>query len=685
MKNVFKPVFIAAVLIVGLFLPLEAKAADKFHWIEESNLNNEITVDNYKISHLITVPVTESINLKQLINSDNVNDINITWSIKKDILNEEKVGEYNFVPDAISLDGDIAVCDKKGVGVVCAAYESAGEKVISYLAIQVIDASDYMQDIEIYNSIKNISEDDLSEDNIISRYQYFYELNSKIKNMSDYEEKSSIQHDGIQNIWGITNGDLITSEADKIKNFLTDNSAHLSSVVQISEYEGIVVKFDKLFSTTDLVAFAYNNSAEYTDVKEIPLNVNIKKENGEIVNRTATVKIGEQSTVVEFKKNSGTYILSMNNTVFDNGSISFRCKKIYTSRIKGVFAKKNTILYKNTVTGEKILTMKKGMRFRCVAKGKSGWLRIKWQGGFGYVKSSYVKSSWSRVVSKRDVKYSYKDMRRDIIAMSTRYADILSVSVLEKTADNNNVYCIRVGEESAKNRIIINASIHAREWLNSQVLMYTIEDFCKGYYTVSYKGQLYRKLLNDVCFYFVPMVNPDGVTISQYGPSGLKSAALRKLVRRVGKGSYRTWKANARCVDINKNFPNGFGRGTKKHFSKDGYCGKRALSEKESKALYKLVEKVKPKAVINYHSAGRVIYYSKRDKVTRLVKSLTGYSYIYDGNGSLSGSFGDYLIKKRISWCTPESGRVPAPLGHYQFNSILNQYKNIIPAVARLY
>ena len=56
-------------------------------------------------------------------------------------------------------------------------------------------------------------------------------------------------------------------------------------------------------------------------------------------------------------------------------------------------------------------------------------------------------------------------------------------------------------------------------------------------------------------------VNPDGVTISQYGPKKIRNATLRKNLYKIANGfSFKEWKANARGVDINRNYAEGFNR-----------------------------------------------------------------------------------------------------------------------------
>ena len=54
------------------------------------------------------------------------------------------------------------------------------------------------------------------------------------------------------------------------------------------------------------------------------------------------------------------------------------------------------------------------------------------------------------------------------------------------------------------------------------------------------------------------MVNPDGVTISQYGPKKIRNAKLRSNLYKIADGvDFKIWKANARGIDINRNYAEG--------------------------------------------------------------------------------------------------------------------------------
>ena len=78
----------------------------------------------------------------------------------------------------------------------------------------------------------------------------------------------------------------------------------------------------------------------------------------------------------------------------------------------------------------------------------------------------------------------------------------------------------------------------------------------------TYKGKSMQDLLKNSCIHFVPMLNPDGVTLSQYGLNGIGSEELRNRVLKIAEKEgakdlnsyFRSWKNNLRGVNLNKNF-----------------------------------------------------------------------------------------------------------------------------------
>lgn len=312
-------------------------------------------------------------------------------------------------------------------------------------------------------------------------------------------------------------------------------------------------------------------------------------------------------------------------------------------------------------------------------------------------KGTGISTKNMKIVSSKSAEYTYKQMGKDLNKLKKKYSEFLSYSSLGKTADKRNVYEVVIGNEKAKKKVLIQASMHAREYINSLLVMQQIESICANYYTGTYKGKYYSELFNDVCLHIVPMVNPDGVTISQYGADGIKDKKLKrnikKMCKKYGKGKksyYTRWKANARGVDLNRNYPLKWEDSIKTAPSAMNCKGSSAGSEKETKIMIKLVENLKPKTVISYHSTGSVIYwdFKQKGKLKKQCKSIFKVAQAltdYDGTGvrRLGPCFGDWVCaKKKIPTITIETGKKQCPIKIKEYKSIWDKNKYILPAIS---
>ncbi len=287
-----------------------------------------------------------------------------------------------------------------------------------------------------------------------------------------------------------------------------------------------------------------------------------------------------------------------------------------------------------------------------------------------------------RVVSLWKMIYSYENMRADIEELRKRYGGILDVVVLERTADQRNVFCIRIGNPMADHSFVVDAALHGREWLNTQVLMRILEDDCRILTGKTYKGRFYRKILDKVCLYILPMVNPDGVSISQYGVAIIRDNRLREAIMGMPKESYYRWKANARGVDLNRNFTIDFKQNLEKQPSAQEYGGEKPLSEQETKALVRLVENVHPKAVIHYHEAGSLIFYQKKSPIIKKISHITHYPTRKEDEPA-PGCFSSWLTGQGIVSCTVETCHGKAPAPHWQIFLVYIRNRKILMEVMK--
>ena len=102
------------------------------------------------------------------------------------------------------------------------------------------------------------------------------------------------------------------------------------------------------------------------------------------------------------------------------------------------------------------------------------------------------------IVDVEKQKYTYEEMCEDLQALSKAYPGKLTVNKLTVTKDGRNVYDIVLGNSSSSKNILIQASIHAREYMTAQLVMKQIEYYLANEKTESYDGVTYSELLNSV-------------------------------------------------------------------------------------------------------------------------------------------------------------------------------------------
>lgn len=227
------------------------------------------------------------------------------------------------------------------------------------------------------------------------------------------------------------------------------------------------------------------------------------------------------------------------------------------------------------------------------------------------------------IVDYHTENYSYEQMCRDLYFLQERYRDILTVQVFGQSLDNRDLIDAVVGSPDADKDIIVQYSMHAREHLITNVGMAQLEDLLKNYQTGSFGGEALSAILSKVRLHIIPMMNPDGVSISQSGFDAIRDESLKAGLQEVyrtdtelGKASpdineyTATWKANARSVDLNRNFA------TKGWTTEMGtqqpscsrYPGTSANSEPEVQALINLTEAINCVAQLAYHCHGRLVF-----------------------------------------------------------------------------
>lgn len=299
--------------------------------------------------------------------------------------------------------------------------------------------------------------------------------------------------------------------------------------------------------------------------------------------------------------------------------------------------------------------------------------------------------------------YTYEEMCEDLGWLSYAYPDRLSYKMAGQSADGRDIPVVLFGNPEAEQTVFVQAAIHGREHLTALLVMEQLEYYAKNYDTESYEGMTYRDIFSKVCLLVVPMSNPDGVTISQIGTESIRSEELRSLVEsfyeRDGAGVtrdyfYRRYKANAKGVDLNRNFAYGWEEfGGAKAPAADRYKGTAPGSEPETQILMELTQSRDTAVALSYHATGSVLYWdfgqtgSFREKCLSFVKTvngLTGYRIVYaasekqDEAGYCEWAAGICGIPE----VTIEIGTVAAPLPITEFAGVWKRNKEVPVAVA---
>lgn len=296
--------------------------------------------------------------------------------------------------------------------------------------------------------------------------------------------------------------------------------------------------------------------------------------------------------------------------------------------------------------------------------------------------------------------YTYDDMEQDINSLLVKYPQWIQADVLGKTFDGRSIYHLAIGQRSADKHILIFASIHGREHITTQLVMKQTASFLRQMSSENgtYRNIKYQELLKGKIVHIVPMVNPDGVTLSQLGLEGMMSGATRQKIYEIYELDdavelepyLKRWKSNAEGIDINRNFDACWEDYDDKlgHPSSDHYKGNTVACTAEAQALIELTNKYPFERTISYHAQGEVIYwYFLQDgflletskAFAEDISKVTGYPLDANYIELDPAGYKDWAIQKMgIPSLTIEVGKGTVPLDIEQLPSIYEKNKNVL-------
>ncbi|MFC4599840.1 M14 family zinc carboxypeptidase [Cohnella hongkongensis] len=303
----------------------------------------------------------------------------------------------------------------------------------------------------------------------------------------------------------------------------------------------------------------------------------------------------------------------------------------------------------------------------------------------------------SPIVNPKQI-YSYSVMTRDLKALAARYPGLIKLGSAGVSEYGRELWTADIGRGPAV--ILVLGSHHAREWVTTINSMMQLETIARqsGQGSSVYGGYRAGDLLDRVTFRFVPMVNPDGVTLQQSGLAAFPTEARASLVEmNGGSRNFKRWKANGKGIDLNRSYPADWD-----HIHNPGsgpsymnYKGKQPLQAKEAQAIYDLTLASEPEIAVAYHSSGEILYWNfktdpdnvKRDRAIAVAYSaMTGYRLFEPLANPSGGGFTDWFIQEfGRPGLTPELGRSAGPTNVplSEWDRIWNQQKDTLWMLAR--
>ena len=242
-----------------------------------------------------------------------------------------------------------------------------------------------------------------------------------------------------------------------------------------------------------------------------------------------------------------------------------------------------------------------------------------------------------------------------IDVFADRY-DFMERTFVGQSIRGRELYCVRLGRRDALPILYVGAH-HGMERLTSALLLRFINEYCESYRA---NGRMYgvpmQYLFAERCIYILPMLNPDGVELSLYGPSQ-EGPLYERLLKMNGGDDFSNWQANERGVDLNHNYNAGFAeyKAVEKELGIIGgatkYSGEYPESEPETAALCRLIRTTEPELIFTLHTQGEEIFYTSGGKyppvsrrLGRIISELTGYTLSEPDGTAAYGGLTDWFI-----------------------------------------
>ena len=274
-------------------------------------------------------------------------------------------------------------------------------------------------------------------------------------------------------------------------------------------------------------------------------------------------------------------------------------------------------------------------------------------------------------------RFDYSLMQKRLVQLVAENKEF-SLSTIAKSVLGRDISMITVG--SGKRAILFVGTHHGSEWMTSWLLLRFLFDLAERLRSDgAVAGVRQRNIYKGRRLCVVPMLNPDGASLSQSGLTEDCILADRLLRMNGGSPDFTHWQANARGVDLNHNYDAGFlaYKEMEPLLGIEGGCpgrysGLYPESEPESRAIAALVRLLPFSLILSLHSQGEEMFASRnvRDHA-RILCRLSDYKLSVPEGSAAYGGLSDYAGNVLgIPSVTVECGRGENPLPTSTFDAV---------------
>lgn len=191
----------------------------------------------------------------------------------------------------------------------------------------------------------------------------------------------------------------------------------------------------------------------------------------------------------------------------------------------------------------------------------------------------------------------YSDMLILMEQLRTNHPTLVSRQQIGTSVQSRPVWAYRFGYrrpgQTNKPAIVVSGLTHAREWITGSSMLWIAHELALR----GRKDRYYQNALGVADVLVIPCLNPDGYEFTFTN-------------NRMWRKNRRTF-TNATGVDLNRNFPTGWGgSGSSGNPSSDTYRGTSAASEPETSGYVNFMTNLPNlKSVIDYHSYSQLVLY----------------------------------------------------------------------------